>query len=197
MMDLQLNNAGTRKVHWTNCDSVGEMKRIGSTMVESSVLFPVASVLSLEVNGTSVTFSCSGDYFLIRLQMPLPQSSGVRRLTLQKRNGTCWLQADRHVAVEDKSSVNMLAGCSPSQSAQMQEGVATSSIDVAEQFSDPTDVSKTSKESLSVEQGQPLRAAEPDQFVSKMKATPIPETPTQPTLTAGFLVSSLCVWKGR
>ena len=61
----------------------------------------------------------------------------------------------------------------------MQEGVATSSTDVEEQFSDPTEVSKTSKESLSVEQGQPLRAAEPDQCVSKVKAKPIPETPTQ------------------
>ena len=30
------------------------MKRIGSTMIESSVLFPVASVSSLEENGTSV-----------------------------------------------------------------------------------------------------------------------------------------------
>ena len=175
-----------KKVHWKNCDSIGEVKRIGSTMVESSVLFPVASVLSLEVNGTSVTFSCSGDYFLIRQPMLLPPSSGVPRLTDQKRNGTCWLQADRRVTVEDKSSVNMLAGFSPSQIAPMQEGVATSSTDVAEQFSDPTEVSKTPKESVSVEQGQPLRAAEPDPCVSKVKAKPIPETPTQHTLTAGF-----------
>ena len=191
-----IEQRGYKKVHWKICDSVGEMKRIGSTMVESSVLFPVASVLSLEVNGTSVTFSCSGDYFLIRLQKPLPQSSGVRRLTV-KRNGTCWLQADRRVTVEDKSSVNMLAGFSPSQIAPMQEGVATSSTDVAEQFSDPTEVRKTSKESVSVEQGQPLRAAEPDQCVSKVKAKPIPETPTQHTLAAGFLVSSMCLWRGR
>ena len=127
--------------------------------------------------------------------MPLPQSSGVPRLTVQKRNGTCWLQADRRVTVEDKSSVNMLAGFSPSQIAQMQEGVVTSSTDVAEQFSDPTEVSKTSKESVSVEQGQPLRASEPDQCVSKVKSKPIPETPTQHTLTASFLVSSMCVWK--
>ena len=61
----------------------------------------------------------------------------------------------------------------------MQEGVATSSTDVAEQFSHPTEVSNTSKESVSVEQGQPLRAAEPNQCVSKVKAKPILETPTQ------------------
>ena len=60
-----------------------------------------------------------------------------------------------------------------------QEGVATSPTDVAEQFSDPTEVSKTSKESVSVEQGQPLRATEPDQCVLKVKAKPIPERPTQ------------------
>ena len=33
----------------------------GSTTVASSVLFPVASVSSLEENGTPVVFSCSGD----------------------------------------------------------------------------------------------------------------------------------------
>ena len=130
-----IEQRGYKKVHWKNCDSVREMKSIGSTMVESSVLFPVASVLSLEVNGTSVTFPCSGECFLIRQPMPLPQSSGVPRLTVQKRNGSCWLQADRRVTVEDKSSVNMLAGFSLSQIAPMQEGVATSSTDVAEQFS--------------------------------------------------------------
>ena len=179
-----IEQRGYNKVHWTNGDSVGEMERIGSTMVESCVLFPVASVL--EVNGTSVTFSCSGDYFLIRQPMPLPQSSGVPRLTVQKRNGTCWLQADRRVTVEDKSSVNMMAGFSLSQSAPMQEGVATSSTDVVEQFSDPTEAIKTSKDFVPVEQGQPMRATEPDQCVSKVKAKPNPGTPTQHTLTAKY-----------
>ena len=153
-------------------------------MVESSVLFPVASVLSLEVNGSSVTFSCSGDYFLNRQPMPLPQSSGFPRLTVQKRNGTYWLQADRRVTVEDKSSLDMLAGFSPSEIAPMTEGVAMSSTDVAEQFADQQ--SKTSKESVTVEQGQPLAAAEPGQCVSKVKAKPIPETPHRTLLPPIF-----------
>ena len=42
-------------------DSAGEMKRFGSMMVESSVLFLVA-----------VVFSCSGDYFLMRQPIPPP-----------------------------------------------------------------------------------------------------------------------------
>ena len=85
------------------------------------------------------------------LEMPRPQSSGVSQTICPKRNGIHW----------------------------MQEGVATSSTDVAEQFSHPTEVSNTSKESVSVEQGQPLRAAELNQCVSKVKAKPILETPTQ------------------
>ena len=85
-----------REVHWEKRDSAGETKRIVSTMVESSVLFLVASVSSLEENVTSVVFSCSGDYYLIRQPMPPPsQSQGVSQVKLQKRNGTCWLQADR------------------------------------------------------------------------------------------------------
>ena len=39
-----IEQRGYKKVHWKNCDSVVGMKSIGSTMVESSVLFPVASV---------------------------------------------------------------------------------------------------------------------------------------------------------
>ena len=35
---------GFKKVHWEKRDSAGETKRMGSTMVGSSVLFPVASV---------------------------------------------------------------------------------------------------------------------------------------------------------
>ena len=120
-------------------------------MVESSVLFPVAIVLSLGVNWRCVTFPCSVDYSLNRWPVPRPQSSGVSKTICPKRNGIHW----------------------------MQEGVATSSTDVAEQFSHPTEVSNTSKESVSVEQGQPLRAAKPDQCVSKVKAKPILETPTQ------------------
>ena len=51
----------------------------------------------------------------------------------------------------------------------MQEGGATSSTDVAEPVTDFTEVQKTLKESVSVEQGQLLRAAEPDQSVLKVK----------------------------
>ena len=61
----------------------------------------------------------------------------------------------------------------------MQEGGAVSSTDVAEQFPDATEVGKTTKKSVSVEQGQPLRAAQPDQCVLKVKAKPILEMPTQ------------------
>ena len=39
-----IEQRGYKKAHWEKCDSAGETKRIGSTMVESSVLFPVASV---------------------------------------------------------------------------------------------------------------------------------------------------------
>ena len=42
------------------------MNEFGSTMAESTVLFPVASVSSLEMNGTSVTFTCSSDCDLSR-----------------------------------------------------------------------------------------------------------------------------------
>ena len=118
-----IEQRGYKRVHWEKRDLAGEMKRIGSAMVESSVLLPVASVSSLEENGTSVVFSCPGDYYL-----PSP-SSGFSHLKLQKRNGTCWLQADRRVTVDDKSSVNMLTGFSPVQMAPIQEGEAASSTD--------------------------------------------------------------------
>ena len=99
-----------------------------------------------------------------RQPMPLPsQSQGVSHVKLQKRNGTYCLWSDRRVTVDDMSSANALAGFFPSQIAPMQEGGATSSTDVAEPFPDATEVGKTSKESVSAEQGQQLRASEPDQ----------------------------------
>ena len=100
------------------------------------------------MNGTSVTFTCSGDYFLSRQPRPLPQSSGASLQTDQRRSGTYLVQADWQVTVEGKSSVNKLSGFFPSQIAPMQEGGATSSTDVAEQFPDATEVGMTSKESL-------------------------------------------------
>ena len=178
--ESRIERRGYKNVHWEKRGSAGETKRIGSTMVESSVLFPVASVSSLEENGTSVVFSCSGDYQLIRQPMPPPsQSQGVSHVKLQKRNGTYWLRSDRRVTVDDMSSANALAGFFPSQIAPMQEGGATSSTDVAQQFPDAAEVGKTSEESVSAEQGQLLRAAEPHQCVLKVKAKPILETPTQ------------------
>ena len=41
---FSIEQRGYKRVHWEKRDSAGEMKRMGSTMVESSVLFPVASV---------------------------------------------------------------------------------------------------------------------------------------------------------
>ena len=64
--------------------------------------------------------------------MPPPsQPQGVSHVKLQKHNGTYWLQADRRVTVDDKSSANALAGFSAVQMAPMQDGGAASSADVA------------------------------------------------------------------
>ena len=118
-MELSSSNVGTRACNGRN--SARETKRIGATMVESGVLFPVASVSSLEDNATSVVFSSSGDYDLIRQPMPLPpQAAGVSHMTLQKRNGTYWLQADRRVTVFAQTSLGTLAGFSPARMAPMQ-----------------------------------------------------------------------------
>ena len=114
-----IEQRGYKKVHWQKRDSAGEMKSV-STMVESSV-FLVASVSRLEENGTSVVFSCSSDYYLIRQPMSPPwQSQGVSHVKLQKHNGTYWLQADRRVTVDDKSSANTLAGFSSVQMAPVE-----------------------------------------------------------------------------
>ena len=86
-----------KKVHWT--------ERGLSTLVESSRLVPVMSVLSLELNGTVVPFTCSGDYDLSG-QPPFLQSSRVSLLKDQMRSGT-------RVTVEGKSSVSKLAGVFP------------------------------------------------------------------------------------
>ena len=151
---------GYKKVH--------RKERVFNTLVESSRLVPVMSVTSLERNGTSVAFTCSGEYDSSRQPRPLLQSSRVSLLTDQMRSGTRWVQANWRVTVEGKSSVNKLAGVSLSQITTVQEGGATSSTDVAEPATDSTEVDKTSKESVSGEQGQLLRAAEPDQCVLKV-----------------------------
>ena len=143
-----------QKVHWR--------ERGFNTLVKSSRLVPVMSVLSLERNGTSVAFTCSGDYDSIPQPRRLLQSSRVSLLTDQMRSGTYRVQANWRVTVEGKSSVNKLAGVFPSQITTVQEGGAASATDVAEPVTDSTEVDKTSKEFVSVEEGQLLRAAEPD-----------------------------------
>ena len=106
--------------------------------------------------------------------MPPPsQSHGVSHVKLQKRNGTYWLHVDRRVTVGDKSSANALAGFSSVQMAPMHEGGAASSSDVA------VAAGRASQEAVPIEQGQPLRAIEPDEWAMKVRAKPIPETPTQ------------------
>ena len=129
-----------------------------NTLIESSRLFPVMSVLSLKMNGTSVAFTCSSDYDPSRQPRPLLQSAGVSLLTDQTRSGTCWMQANWQVTVEAN---RLWTSWLNFQWSTMQEDGTTSS-DVAEPVTDYTEVYKTTKESVSVEQGQLLRAAEPD-----------------------------------
>ena len=57
---MMKNEKGTRKCTGRNVIRLVTRKRTGPTMVESSVLFLVASVSSSEENGTFVVFSCSG-----------------------------------------------------------------------------------------------------------------------------------------
>ena len=113
-----------KKVQWR--------ERGFNTLVESSRLVLIMSVLSLERDGTSVAFTCSGDYDSSRQPRPLLQSSRVLLLTDQMSGGTCWVQANWRVTVEGKSSVNKLAGVFPSQITTVQEGGASSSTDEAE-----------------------------------------------------------------
>ena len=123
-------------------------------------------------------FHCSGDHEPSRqprlLLKPLMQSSGVSLLIDQTRSGTFEVPPYWRVAVEGKSSVNKLAGVFPSQHTTVQEDGAASSTDVAEPVVDSTETYKTanegaSKESVSVEQGQLLRAVEPGKGVLKVK----------------------------
>ena len=98
--------------------------------------------------------------------MPPPsKSQGVSHVKLQKRNGTYCLQADRRVTVDDKSSATALIGSSSVQMAPIQEGGAASSSDVvvAEPLPNAAEAGRASQEAVPVEQGQPLRAVEPDE----------------------------------
>ena len=179
-----IEQRGYKMIHWKERGFI--------SLVESSRLVPVISILSLERNGTSVASTCSGEYDSSRQPRPLLQSSRVSLLTDQMRSGTCWVQANWRVTVEGKSSVNKLAGVFPSQITRVQESGAASPTDVAEPCTDSTEVDKTSKGSVSVEQGQLLRAAEPDQCVLKESENTATERYCRiHTLTAG------CDWKGR
>ena len=64
-------------------------------------------------------------------------------------------------------------------SAREVKRICSTMVEVAKQFPNTAEAAKTSKESVSIEQGQPLRAAEPDQCALKVRTKPIPETPTE------------------
>ena len=80
----------------------------------------------------------------------------------------------------------------------MQEGGATSSTDVAEPVTHSTEVDRTSKESVSVEQGQLPREAKPDQCVLKVK-TQRQRDILEFTHSLLDSLSTACmgVWRGR
>ena len=70
----------------------------------------------MKMNGTSVAFTCSGDYDPSGQPKSLLQSAGVSLLNVLSRIGTFGEQANWQVTVEGKSSVNKLAGVFSSQS---------------------------------------------------------------------------------
>ena len=65
--------------------------------------------------------------------------------------------------------------------APIQEGGAASSSDVAvaEPLPNAAEAGRVSREAVPIEQGQPLRAVEPDEWAMKVRAKPIPETLAQ------------------
>ena len=149
------------------------------------------SVLSLERNGTSVAFTCSGDYDVSRQPRPLLQSPRVSLLTDQMTSGTYWVQANWRVTVEGKSSVNKLAGVFLSQITRGQESGASSPTDVAEPVTDSTEVDKTSKESVSVEQGTATASSRTRSMCIESENSATERYCRVHTLTAGR------EWKGR
>ena len=151
-------------------------------MVESSVLFPVASVSSSEESGASVVFSSSDDYYLIRQPMPPPsQSHGVSHVTIQKHIGTYWFQADRRVTVDDKSSANALAGFSSVHMAPIREGGAASSSDVAvaDRYRILQRLEEPHKRPFLLNRDSRCEQSNQKSGAMKARAKPIPETPTQ------------------
>ena len=145
-------------------------------MVESSVLFPVASVSSLEENGTSVLFSCSGDYYLTHQPMPPSPSSGVSQLKLQKRHETSWLHADWSVIVCEH--VDWILACA--------DGANTrgwSCVVIRRDSGRAIAVCCRVWESLTGSRcplnREPLRVVETDEWALKLKAKPNPEIPAE------------------
>ena len=128
------------------------------------------------------------------------KSQGVSHVKLKKHNGTYWLQADRRVAVDDKSAANALAGLYSVQMAPTQEGGAPSLSDVQ-----AAEAGRVSQEAAPVEQGQPPRAVEPDDVGNVSEGETNSEKAHTTTAihsraharTAGSLVSSMRVWKSR
>ena len=127
-------------------------------------------------------------------------------MKLQKRTGTYWLQPNRRVTVDDKSSANTLAGFSSVQMAPIQEGGAASSANVAEMLPNTAGAGKTSKESASIEQGQTASSGRTRSVGNESESEAnFRKRPTQRqrdihgahTPAAGSLVSTMCVWKGR
>ena len=114
-------------------------------------------------------------------------------MKLQKRNGTYWLQADRRVTVEDKTSANALAGFSSVKMAPIQESGAASSsgVAVAEPFPNAAQAGTVSQEAVPIEQGQPLRAVEPDEWACVSgKAADDPHRRRQDAKYSGLDVAS-------
>ena len=71
-----IEQRGYNKVHWS--------ERGFNTWIESSRLFRVMSILSLKMNGTSVAFTCSGDYDPGRSPRSLLQSAGVTEREVER-----------------------------------------------------------------------------------------------------------------
>ena len=61
---------GIQDILYEKRDSQGAQKVIGMRLEEANVLYPVAPVSSIEEHGTSVVFSSSGEYYMVRKPMP-------------------------------------------------------------------------------------------------------------------------------
>ena len=142
-------------IRWSRHDSVGEVKEFGVESMKAKLIewFPPLRKSSLERHGTLVTFTCLGDRDPNQHSRSLLQSSGVSQLS--ERNEIFLTQIE-----------------------SMQEDRATPITDAAE-FLDTTEADEMSKESVYIEQRQPLRSIEFDEWTLKERAKSIHETSTQ------------------